>query len=69
MKTAEQLQGLDLSRIAGLGIKYMAALTSLESLDLRGTRATAAGVTELQEALPKCRIEWGEGASALERAK
>jgi len=34
-------------------------LTGLEWLDLRGTKATAASVAELREALPNCQIEWG----------
>jgi len=34
-------------------------LTSLKALDLRGTKATAAGVAELQKAIPKCQTEWG----------
>lgn len=46
---------------SGLGdasLKHLAGLTKLETLDLRRTKVTAAGVAELKSALPKCQIEW-----------
>lgn len=39
------------------GLKHLAALTNLESLDLCRTKATATGIAELQAALPNCQIE------------
>ncbi len=38
----------------------LADLTNLESLDLRRTKVTAAGISELKAALPKCQIQWDE---------
>jgi len=38
------------------GIKHLAGLTNLEWLDLRRTKASAAGVAELKKALPKCKV-------------
>jgi hypothetical protein len=36
------------------------SLTNLEWLDLRRTKAAAAGIAELQRALPKCQIVTGQ---------
>jgi hypothetical protein len=50
------------TQVSDAGIKHLAGLNKLDSLDLRGTRATAAGVAELQKALPKCKVDWdGKG--------
>ena len=49
------------SGLTNAGIKHLANLTNLESLDLRRTKASAAGVAELQKALPQCKIEWDGG--------
>ena len=49
------------SFLTDAGIKHLAGLTNLESLDLRRTKATAAGIAEQQTALPKCKIEWDGG--------
>jgi Leucine Rich Repeat (LRR) protein len=46
------------SGLSDAGIKHLAGLTNLESLDLRRTKATAAGISELQKALPNCKFEW-----------
>jgi hypothetical protein len=42
------------------GIKHLAGLAKLEWLDLRRTKASAAGVAALQKALPKCKIIGGQ---------
>ena len=54
----KQLKRLSLagSGVGDAGIKHLASLPNLESLDLRRTKATAAGIAELQLALPMCRI-------------
>ena len=49
------------SGLTDAGIKHLAGLPKLEWLDLRKTKASAAGVAELQKALPKCKIEWDGG--------
>ena len=56
----KQLTRLSLagSSLTDVGIKHLAGLTNLESLDLRRTKATAAGINELKAALPKCEIPW-----------
>ncbi len=51
------------SGLSDAGIKQLAALPNLEWLDLRRTKASAAGVSELQKALPNCQIVWDGGAS------
>ena len=58
----KQLKRLSLagSGLSDAGIKTLSALTNLESLDLRRTKATAAGINDLQTALPKCKIQWDE---------
>ena len=39
------------------GLKELASLKNLYTLDLRATQVTDAGAQELQKALPKCRID------------
>ena len=46
------------SGLTNAGIKHLANLTNLESLDLRRTKVTAPGIDELKAALPKCQIQW-----------
>jgi hypothetical protein len=46
------------SGLTDAGINHRAGLPSLEWLDLRRTKASAAGVAELQNALPNCKIDW-----------
>jgi serine/threonine protein kinase/Leucine-rich repeat (LRR) protein len=59
----KQLKRLSLagSGLSDAGIKHLASLSNLESLDLRRTKATAAGIAELRTAFPKCKIEWDGG--------
>lgn len=54
----EKLERLNLfaTSVTDAGLKDLAALKSLKSLDLSRTKATAAGVAELQKALPNCKI-------------
>ena len=42
--------------VTDAGLKELAVLTKLTSLDLSQTKVTADGVKELQKALPKCKI-------------
>ena len=50
--------GLDLTytQITDAGLKEVAKLQQLTSLELRGTGVTDAGAAELKKALPKCKI-------------
>jgi|GEM_PF-1435586 hypothetical protein len=48
------------SNITDRGLAHIAKLSSLQSLDIRQTKVTAAGVARLQKALPRCKIEWDE---------
>jgi len=36
----------------------LAGLSNLESLDLGRTKASAAGIAELEKALPNCKVVW-----------
>ena len=40
------------------GLKDLAALKKLESVNLVATKVTPEGVTALQKALPKCKVVW-----------
>jgi hypothetical protein len=44
------------TQITDAGLKEVAKLKNLDTLDLRLTKVTKAGVAELQKALPKCKI-------------
>ena len=59
----KQIKRLSLagSGLSDVGIKHLAGLPNLETLDLRRTKASAAGVAELQKALPNCKIIGGPG--------
>jgi hypothetical protein len=49
------------ANLTDAGIRHLAGLPNLESLDLRRTKASAAGIAELQKALPNCKIIWDGG--------
>ncbi len=46
-----------LSADAGAGLVHLKGLTILKKLSIFGSRVTAAGVKQLQQALPNCYIE------------
>jgi Leucine-rich repeat (LRR) protein len=48
---------MDSSQITEPGLVHLKALTNLESLFLSNTKITDAGLVELQEALPNCKID------------
>lgn len=48
---------LFLTPITDAGLKHLHGLKKLELLDLRDTKVTPAGISALQQALPKCEIE------------
>jgi hypothetical protein len=56
----KQVKRLSLSgsSLGDEGIKHLEGLKNLESIDLRQTKVTAAGIDRLQKALPKCKIDW-----------
>jgi serine/threonine protein kinase len=59
----KNLKQLSLAKNPGwsdLIIGQLENLEQLESLDLRQTKVTAAGIERLQKALPKCKIDWDE---------
>jgi hypothetical protein len=45
------------TQVSDAGLKELAELKTLTSLNLQNTKVTAEGVKELQTALPKCKIE------------
>jgi hypothetical protein len=49
--------GLLATNISNAGLGRLKELTQLQTLDLRKTRVTDTGVTDLQKALPNCKIE------------
>jgi len=66
-KPTGELTNADLANVTGLylygtkitdaGLKEVAKLQRLNTLDLRHTKVTKAGVAELKKALPNCKIE------------
>ncbi len=48
------------SGLTDAGLHDLHGLTKLTYLDLRRTKASAAGIAELQKALPKCKIVTGK---------
>lgn len=46
------------TKVTDVGLKELAAHKELTSLNLFRTKVTDVGVTDLQKALPKCKIEW-----------
>ena len=58
LKTLNRLQWINLSRtqVSDRGLEHLHGLTALEDLDLSDTQVTAASMTRLQKALPKCEI-------------
>lgn len=55
-KNLKSLQ-LFLTPITDAGLKHLHGLKKLELLDLRDTKVTAEGVSDLQKTLPNCKIE------------
>lgn len=49
------------ANLSDSGIRYLEGLTNLTTLDLRKIKASAAGIEQLHQALPKCTIEWDGG--------
>jgi hypothetical protein len=50
------------TRVTDASLAQLKHCKNLTKLTLTGTQVTAAGVGELQRALPKCKIHW-DGAS------
>ena len=48
--------GLGLTPVTDLGLQHLHGLKNLESLDLQETKVTPQGISELQKALPHCKI-------------
>ena len=48
--------GLDDTKVTDAGLVHLKGLTKLEVLVLRRTKVTPAGVKQLQQALPNCKI-------------
>jgi hypothetical protein len=46
------------SNITDRGIAHLGRLSTLQTLDIRQTKVSQAGVARLQKALPRCKIEW-----------
>lgn len=59
----KKLTSLDLSGsgITDIALPQLHACQGLTFVNLRGTRVTSAGVVELQDALPKCRVDLDSG--------
>ena len=53
-----QVLVLNKSPITDTGLAELKKLKGLTNLSLVGTKVTAAGVVDLQQALPNCKIEW-----------
>ncbi|HET6880828.1 MAG TPA: serine/threonine-protein kinase [Pirellulales bacterium] len=57
------------SDLSDAGLASLSLVTFLESLDVRGTKVTRAGVEALQKALPDCKILWEPPASSAPAAE
>lgn len=53
-----EMLGLTYNPLTDQGLSALKSLTNLSRLDLQGTMVTAAGIAELEQALPKCEIFW-----------
>ena len=58
LKELTKLERLDLrdTQVADAGLVHLKGMTKLQTLFLSGTKITDAGVTDLQKALPNCKI-------------
>jgi Leucine-rich repeat (LRR) protein len=60
---------LEATRVGDAGLEHLKGLTKLGTLNLLNTKVTAQGVTDLQKALPDCKIDWdGSAKSDANRA-
>jgi hypothetical protein len=50
------------TQVSDAELNHLTTITGLEALGLNGAKVTAAGVAELQKALPGCKIDWDKGA-------
>jgi internalin A len=50
------LSNLSDTKVTNAGLKQLAGLKALQTLNLSGTEVTDAGVAALQKALPDCKI-------------
>jgi WD40 repeat protein/serine/threonine protein kinase/Leucine-rich repeat (LRR) protein len=62
LKDLRSLRRLELydTAVSDAGLEHLTGLTRLESLDLTGTFVTAEGAAKLKEALPDCKIQFGQ---------
>ncbi len=51
---------LNNTRVTDAGLRHFEGALQLEELQLHGAKVTAEGVVKLQQALPKCQIEWDD---------
>jgi len=59
LKRLTRLEALSLEDVSGIGdsgLAHLKGLTNLRTLNLTGTTVTAAGVKDLEKALPKLQI-------------
>jgi serine/threonine protein kinase/Leucine-rich repeat (LRR) protein len=62
LKDFKGLRHIDVrsTQVTDAGIQRLESLTNLEHLDLQETKVTDQGVARLRQALPNCRIAWGD---------
>ncbi len=60
LKSLEKLH-LENTKLTDKSVDHLATMKSLKILGIEKTKFTAAGVEKLQQALPKCQIEWNGG--------